>query len=276
MPIVTLSTDIGQQDYIVGAIKGQLLSCNESLTVVDICHYLSQSNFPEAAYICGNAFVHFPPKTIHIIILNFFEKKSDNILLAEYNNQFIICADNGILTMITDGKPVNVYKLPYNFSDTFLYSTQQIAKIVANLANGKLVTDIAEPFQNMLTKFPLRPTANKDCIKGQIIFIDNFENVVINITKPLFDEQRKGRKFSIVLKRDEEIDNLSNNYLTVAEGEKLAWFNSAGYLELAVNKGNMAGLFGLQGFNEINYKEGKSMQNKLFFYSTAAIYFKDE
>jgi hypothetical protein len=45
-------------------------------------------------------------------------------------------------------------------------------------------------------------------------------------------------------------------------------------LELAVNKGNMAGLFGLQGFNEINYKEGKSMQNKLF-YSTATIFFED-
>ena len=30
---------------------------------------------------------------------------------------------------------------------------------------------------------------------------------------------------------------------TVAEGEKLALFNSAGYLEIAINKGNAAGLF---------------------------------
>ena len=274
MSIVTLSTDIGQQDYIVGAIKGQLLSCKPSLNIVDISHYLSQSNFPEAAYICGNAFVHFPPKTIHIIILNFFEKKSDNILLAEYNNQFIICADNGILTMITDGKPVKVYKLPYNFSDTFLYSTKQIARIVADLCSDKPINELAQPFDEYVIKLPLKPTASEGWIKGQIIFIDNFENVVINITKPIFDEYRKGRKFSIVLKRNEEVDNLSYNYLTVHEGEKLAWFNSAGYLELAVNKGNMAGLFGLQGFNEINYKEGKSMQNKLF-YSTATIFFKD-
>ena len=64
MAIVTLSTDIGQQDYIVGAIKGQLLSENKNIIIADICHYLSQSNFPEAAYICGNAFTHFPQKTI--------------------------------------------------------------------------------------------------------------------------------------------------------------------------------------------------------------------
>ena len=275
MAIVTLSTDIGQQDYIVGAIKGQLLSANQNINIVDICHYLSQSNFPEAAYICGNAFRHFPQKTIHIVILNFFEKKSDNILIAAYNNQFIICADNGILTMITDNQPVKVYKLPYKFSDTFLTTTKLIASVVCELNNAKNVEEIAAPFDNYLVKNPLKPMVSEAWIKGQIIFIDNFENVVINITKPVFEEYRKGRKFSIVLKRNEEIEDLSNNYLNVPEGEKIAWFNSAGYLELAINKGNMAGLFGLQGFNEINYKEGKSMQNKLF-YSNATIFFKED
>ncbi|MCX6209779.1 MAG: SAM-dependent chlorinase/fluorinase [Bacteroidetes bacterium] len=272
MPIVTLSTDIGQQDYIVGAIKGQLLQSNADLNLVDISHYLSQSNFPEAAYICGNAFKYFPDKTIHIVIINFFEKKSDNILVAEYNNQYIICADNGLLTMITDTNPVRVYKLPYKHSETFLQTTQHIASFIQQLINGKSLIETVEVFTDYLIKFPLKPMATGEWIKGQIIFIDNFENVVINITKPIFEEYRKGRAFSIVLKRNEEIESLSNNYLTVPEGEKLAWFNSAGYLELAVNKGNMAGLFGLQGFNELNYKEGKSMQNKLF-YSNVTIFF---
>ncbi len=272
MPIVTLSTDIGQQDYIVGAIKGQLLQVNASLNLVDISHYLSQANFPEAAYICGNAFKYFPEKTVHIIIINFFEKKSDNILIAEFNNQYIICADNGLLTMITDAKPVKVYKLPYKYSATFLQTTQIIAKAVQVIASGKDLAEVAQVYSDYLVKYPLKPMASADWIKGQIIFIDNFENVVINITQPVFEEYRKGRAFSIVLKRNEEIDSLSNNYLTVPEGEKLAWFNSAGYLEIAVNKGNMAGLFGLQGFNELNYKEGKSMQNKLF-YSNVTIFF---
>jgi hypothetical protein len=275
MAIVTLSTDIGQQDYIVGAIKGQLLSKKQDLIIVDICHYLSQSNFPEAAYICSNAFSHFPKKTIHIVIVNFFENKSENILIAEYNDQIIICPDNGILTMITDAKPVIVYKLPYNYSDTFLQITQQIALTIAALADGKKVNEIVAPVEKILVKLPLKPAATENLIRGQIIFIDNFENVVINITKPVFEEYRKGRKFSIVLKRNEKVEGLSSNYLSVIEGEKMAWFNSAGYLELAVNKGNMAGLFGLQGFNELNYKEGKSMQNKLFFYSTVTIIFED-
>jgi S-adenosylmethionine hydrolase len=44
-------------------------------------------------------------------------------------------------------------------------------------------------------------------------------------------------------------------------------FNSAGYLEIAVNKGNAAGLFGLKGYSE------KMMQSQLA-YQTVRIYFE--
>lgn len=273
MPIVTLTTDIGQQDYIVGAIKGQLLSGSGNIVIADISHFLSQSNFPEAAYLCNNAFKYYPAGSIHIVILNFFEKKQDHILLAEYNEQFIICADNGLLTMIGDGKPNKVYKIPCNHKQTFLQMTHNIAVAVAKMSSGQHPQEFIETIDTIETKVPLRPTISDNWIKAHVIFIDNFENVILNITKEVFEEQRRGRRFSIVLKND-TIDDLSNNYMTVQEGEKLVWFNSAGYVELAMNRGNIAGLFGLQGFNEMNYKEGKSMPNK-YFYTFVSIIFHD-
>ena len=66
--------------------------------------------------------------------------------------------------------------------------------------------------------------------------------MVVNITREEFEEQRKGRSFKIVFKRDEVIEKISETYADVQEGEKLALFNSAGYLEIAINKGNAAGL----------------------------------
>lgn len=273
MPIVTLTTDIGQQDYIVGAIKGQLLSGSGSISIVDISHFLSQSNFPEAAYLCSNAFKYYPAGSIHIVILNFFEKKHDYILLAEYNEQFIICANNGLLTMIAGEQPGNVYKIPCNHKQTFLQMTHNIAVAIAKISNGEHPRDFIEPIETIEIKLPLRPVINDGWIKAHVIFIDNFENVVLNITKEVFEEQRRGRRFSIVLKND-TIDELSNNYMSVQEGEKLVSFNSAGYVELAINRGNIAGLFGLQGFNEMNYKEGKSMPNK-YFYTLVSIIFHD-
>lgn len=108
-------------------------------------------------------------------------------------------------------------------------------------------------------------------IEGQILFIDNFENVVVNITHEEFEEQRKGRSFRIVFKRDEVIDKISEAYADVAEGEKLALFNSAGYLEIAMNKGNAAGLFGLQKFTD--QSQSQYMQTRLF-YQTVKVFFE--
>jgi S-adenosylmethionine hydrolase len=132
---------------------------------------------------------------------------------------------------------------------------------------------VAAAITNIVEKYPLRATVGPNWMEGQILFIDNFENVVINITREEFLEQRNGRSFKIVFKRNETIDTISDNYTSVPESEKLAWFNSAGYLEIALRNGNMAGLFGLQGFNEQMQQAGSSMENK-WFYQTVRIFFE--
>ncbi len=105
-------------------------------------------------------------------------------------------------------------------------------------------------------------------MEGQILFIDHFENIIVNITHDQFEEQRRGRSFKIIFKRDEVINVISETYANVKEGEKLALFNSAGYLEIAINKGNAAGLFGLQGFT------GRTdTQQTRLFYQTVRIQF---
>ena len=273
MPIVTLTTDIGQQDFVVGAIKGQLLTQHAAFNIVDITHYLSQANYPQAAYVCANAFKHFPANTFHIIILNFFETSFKHLLIVRYNGQFIICPDNGIVTMITGQKPTEMIAIPVNGHHSLLARTELIAKAITAIHQTNNLQTIGYPIENINEKYPLRATIGADWMEGQILFIDNFENVVINITQAEFEEQRKNRLFKIVFKRNELIDSISNNYNGVVEGEKMAWFNSAGYLEIAINKGNMAGLFGLQGFNEKMQLQGSAIQNK-WFYQTIRIFFE--
>jgi S-adenosylmethionine hydrolase len=69
------------------------------------------------------------------------------------------------------------------------------------------------------------------------------------------------------------IDRISESYADVQPGEKLALFNSAGYLEIAINKGNAAGLFGLKGFSEKATRADNMLQNQLF-YQTIRVYFE--
>ena len=275
MPLLTLTSDIGHQDFLIGAIKGQLLQGNGNFTLVDISHNLSPFNYPQAAYVCRNAIKNFPAGTFHLVLVNLFDEKPEHMLLAEHNGQFIGCADNGLLTMILEEVPQKVVglKLDKNQQKNTVYCTSVFASVFNELSNGKKTEDMGDAAISIRVKNPLRPMLGNNWIEGQIIFIDNFENVIVNINKDEFEEQRKGRSFKIVFKRDEVIDKISETYADVNEGEKLALFNSAGYLEIAINKGNAAGLLGLQSFAEKQLQQSQYMNNRLF-YQTVKVYFE--
>ena len=92
MPLITLTTDIGQRDFLVGGIKGQLLQHAGDCPIIDITHQLSPFNYPQAAYVCRNAFKNFPIGTCHMVLVNLFDEKPEHLLLAEHNGHFIGCA----------------------------------------------------------------------------------------------------------------------------------------------------------------------------------------
>jgi len=275
MPVLTLTSDIGQQDFLVGAVKGQLLQVNPNFSIVDISHNLSPFNYPQAAYVCRSAIKNFPAGTFHIVLINLFDVRPEHLLLTQHNGQYIGCADNGLITMILEEVPQKIVALPLSKSaqKNTLYCASVFANAFNEICSGKSIEEIGDPSISIEVKNPLRPLLGNNWIEGQIIFIDNFENVIINITKEEFEEQRRGRSFKIVFKRDEVIDKISDTYADVSESEKLALFNSAGYLEIAINKGNAAGLFGLQGYLEQQNSQSQYLQNRLL-YQTIKIYFE--
>jgi S-adenosylmethionine hydrolase len=272
MPFITLTSDIGQKDYLTGAIKGLLQQLVPGCTLTDISHQLTPFNYPQAAYVCRNAIKHFPDFTFHIVLVNLFENNHEHLLLAFHNRQYILCADNGLLTMILEEQPEMVIGLPIDKTTVknALHITRIFGETIQAVSNGQSIDTIGTPDIDILEKNPLRPLLGENWMEGQIIFIDHFENVVINITREAFEAQRKGRRFTIAFKRDEVIEKISETYADVPEGEKLALFNAAGYLEIAINKGNAAGLLGLQGYSE---KQSAHLQNRLF-YQTIRIFFE--
>ena len=276
MPLITLTSDFGEQDFLAGAVKGQLLQANKDFTIVDITHSLSPFNYPQSAYVSRNAIKNFAEGTFHLVLVNIFDEKPEHLLLAEHNGHYIGCADNGLLTMILEEMPQKVVGLPLEKSKqkNALYCINTFAAAINKLNSGELLENLGDIGISMHVKNPLRPLLGSNWIEGQIIFIDNFENVIVNINKEEFEEQRKGRSFTIVFKRDEIIDKISETYADVPEGEKLALFNSAGYLEVAINKGNAAGLFGLQGFSEKQQSMQQQFLNNRLFYQTVKVYFQ--
>jgi S-adenosyl-L-methionine hydrolase (adenosine-forming) len=273
--LLTLTSDIGQPDYLTGAVKGQLLKINPGFNLVDITHQLSPFNYVQAAYICRNTLQNFPANTCHIILVDLFNSKPKHLLLAYHKEQYIACADNGLLTMILETRPEKVVAIPMEEDavKTTLYCAGIIGNVIDLIEHGRRIEDFGDTSFPLVEKKPIRPLISDNSIDAQIIFIDSFENVVLNITRELFEEQRRGRKFKIVFKRNEVIDQISDTYADVAEGEKLALFNSAGHLEIALNRGNAAGLFGLNSYSESSGAQAQYISNRMF-YEVITIYFE--
>src|SRR5690606_10074115 len=195
MPLITLSSDIGTQDYMPAAIKGRLMQSNDSFQIIDITHSLSPFNYPQAAYICRSAIYNFPPESFHIVMVNLFDEKNEHLLFAEHNGQFIGCADNGLLTMILDGLPEKVIAVPLDKTKhhSILEYVQVLANTFSEVLAGQKLSKLGDENVQIKVKRPLKPTLGTDWMEGQILFIDNFENVIVNINREDFETQRNGR-----------------------------------------------------------------------------------
>jgi len=246
MPIITLTSDWGVKDHYIGAVKGAILSRIPDVTIVDISHSIPPFNIEHAAFVLKNCFRNYPEGTVHIIGVNTEESDKYPHIIIKTGGHFFIGADTGIFSMILDEKPDIIIEMEIiQDSGFFTFSSRdRFAKAAAHIASGKSIEELGTVKDSINEKILFEPVVTDNLIKGHVIFIDSYENIITNIREPLFKEVGQGRKFAIGF-RTYEINKLSRSYSDVPVGEIVALFNSGGYLEIAMNQGNAAGLLGM-------------------------------
>lgn len=246
MNVVTLTTDFGWRDYFVGLVKGSILSHGIPVVFADITHEIENYNIVQASYILKNSYHSFPKGSIHLISVNNFYKPNPRFLVVFHNGHYFIGPDNGTFSLMFAEKPKQIYELNYN-SNTAVFGVKDIfARAVGHILKGKPLHQIGTPAQDVLQRLSLQPITGKDQIRGSVIHIDNYKNVVLNIDRELFNRIGQKRDFELYFKRYDPITTISTNYADVPIGEVLCLFNSAGFLEIAVNMDKAATLFGLE------------------------------
>ncbi len=246
MPVLTLTTDLGTRDYYVGAVKGGLLESCAEATLVDISHHVEPYNIVEAAYILRHAYPEFPQNTIHIISVNTLDSKDTRHVIIHYDHQYFIGPDNGIFSLLFDDYPKEIYELSHNLSASSFPAKDLYVAIAGNLCNGQPPESMGKAVNTIQERTMLQPVVQESFIRGTVIFVDGYENVISNISKTLFDQVRDGRNFALLFKRYDTLQELSEHYYDVPVGEMLCLFNSASNLEIAINKGKASSLLGLQ------------------------------
>jgi len=203
MSIITLTTDYGLKDHFVGAMKGTILSQLPDVSIVDISHSIDPFNTFEASYIINAAYSRFPKGTVHLIGVDVERNKENQHVALQWNDHFFIAADNGILSLLVQkSSPQQLVQV--NIHDRFLSDTSDmevLINVACLLAKGGKLNVIGKEINSLKVVSELRPIVAPDLksIKGFVIYVDHFGNIVTNITKQLFIEIGRERPYEIVL-----------------------------------------------------------------------------
>lgn len=248
MGIITLTTDLGYKDFYQAALKGSILKTLPKVTIIDISHEIEAFNISKAAFLLKNSFHYFPEGTVHLIGIDTVYSASNKYLALKYQDHYFVGADNGIFSLIFEEEPQQIVELNILQDLKFLHFplADIFVKAACHLANGGKLNEIGDPIFEIEERINFHPVIVGNSIRGNVIFIDSFENVITNVTKDLFTKVQNGRNFTLSFKRNEKINQLSWHYDEVQEGEKLCLFGISNHLEIAINKGKASGLLGLK------------------------------
>ena len=266
MSIITLTTDYGLKDHFVGALKGKLLSEFPEATIIDISHNIDPFNAAEAAYMIGAAYSSFPKGTVHLIGVDIERNTENQHIVMQWNDHYFICADNGILSMLIQKIipeklfTINIHdRLPDDATDLDVF-----VKVACHLAKGGLPNVIGKEIKTIKEVTELQAITLENQIKGYVIYIDHLGNAVTNISKQLFLEMGRNRPY-MVQYRNQTIKTILSKYSDVGisekyplkyyEGEKLAIFNEAGFLELAIFRSNPDTVGSAASLLGLNYRD---------------------
>ena len=269
MSIITLTTDFGTKDHFVGAVKGIIYGELPDARIVDISHQISPFNITETAYILKNAYKSFPEGSIHIIGVDSELNEENKHIALKLDNHYFICPDNGVISLLaTEIKPEKIVEINiHEHIETSFPVFDVFVKVACHIARGGTLEVIGKIIPEFKKLVELQPKVSSDgkTIFGNIIYIDNYGNSISNISEKLFNDIGKGRNFEVLAnkytftkintKYSDIVDFSVPKELRQKDGTKLAIFNSANYLEIAMYKSNLNTVGGASSLLGLNYRD---------------------
>lgn len=247
MSIITLTSDWGHQDYYVGAVKGTILRHLPDARIIDISHEIPPFDLKRAAFVLKNCYQSFPAGSVHIVGVNTEASIQSPHMAIEYQGHFFIGADNGLFPMIFDAHPSRMVEIEmHQESDYFTFPARDVfAQAAALLADGKPLEHLGATRTKLRDMLMFKPVATGNILKGRVIFVDHYGNLITNVSHQQFKAFGQKRSFVIKGRPSDPITEIEMAYSDVNEGEMVALFGANGLLEIAIRQGHAANLLGM-------------------------------
>ncbi|MDI6867995.1 MAG: SAM-dependent chlorinase/fluorinase [Coprothermobacterota bacterium] len=254
---IAFLTDYGTKDFYVGAVKGRILQINPEAKIVDITHEVTPFDIHEGAVTLLLAAREFSADTVFLAIVDPGVGTERRPIAAEtQDGKIFVGPDNGLFTFvlqefglkevrqITNESWMRPGERSYSF-----HGRDVFGPVAAHLSMGKSFSEIGPVITDYVT-LPISPSKVEDGkLIGQVLWIDQYGNVQVNITGKL----AKDAGWKINDKIRIEVGTATpfvapfvHTYGDVPEGDPLIFQASTDFLEISINMGNMAEFTGAE------------------------------
>jgi hypothetical protein len=259
-PIITLTTDFGNNDHFVGAMKGVILEIVPDAQIVDICHSVQAFDVLDGALTISQAYSYFPNRTVHVVVVDPGVGSARRPILASCDKYHFVAPDNGVLSLVyAREERVHVRHITSEHyflqpvSNTF-HARDIFAPVAAWLAKEVDSQKFGEDVEDYVRFNAPKPKAvEQNRLRGVVLKVDRFGNLITNITAndapALFAPGATG--FKIVV-GSREITEIHSAYAEGAPGEVFGILGSMGFLEIAANRAAAAQVTGAAKGNEVS------------------------
>ena len=245
-PIITLTTDYGTNDHLVGTLKGVILKINPDVTIVDITHDVTPYDLLDGALAIGSAYSYFPARTIHVVVVDPGVGTERRPLLVTGETQYFVAPDNGVLSLVYE-REENVLVRHANVEHYYLHPVSKtfhgrdvFAPLAAWLAKGSQANSMGDEITDY-KKFAMpKPKVADGVAKGVVLRIDSFGNVITNFRAedlPAAAVEHGTVQFTI---GNHSVNKLVDTFAKGKSGEAFAYIGSTGFIEIGINRGNAA------------------------------------
>lgn len=185
MPLLTLLTDYGTDDYYVAAVKGTILRLAPGTTLVDVNHQVAPGDVATGAFLLAAAAPAFPEGTVHLAVIDPGVGSARRILVVRTPSAWLVAPDNGLLTPFLDeARAVRSVER----SDIFLtgpgqtfHGRDRFAPIAAFLLRGETAEELGPEITDPLRLPVTLPQRSPGRITGRVAHIDRYGNLVTDI-----------------------------------------------------------------------------------------------
>jgi S-adenosyl-L-methionine hydrolase (adenosine-forming) len=244
-PIIALLSDFGTRDQYAGTMKGVILGIAPDAVLVDVTHDIVAHDLLHGALQLAAAVPYFPSGTIFLAVVDPGVGTARRGLVVEAGDYRFVAPDNGLLTAVLQALPPRLivelterrYARP-TLSRTF-EGRDRFAPAAAWLARGTDVGAFGREVSDYKRLAMPVPEVAAGRLRGVVLFIDRFGNLVTNIDRIALDQFAQGRSVEIATTGLASA-RLVETYADIDGDRVCGLFGSTDRLELAARSASAA------------------------------------